>query len=116
MLEYLNYGGLGVFVFIAISMIIIGHMEKRIPMGSYILLLTSIGAFLFMANDEYTTAQQNINDFKNKNATLKCMSGGGLYTSADTYRVSLNDGWTLDKNYFIKKSLMVAAHKCERWQ
>lgn len=115
MLEYLNYGGLGAYVFIAISMIILGHMKKTIPVFSYILLLTSIGGFLYMANDEYTTAMQNIDDFKNKNATLKCMSGGGLYTSADTYKVSLNDGWTLDKNYFIKESLMVAANKCERW-
>ena len=115
MLEYLNYGGLGVFVFLIITMIILGHMNKRIPIASYIFLLVIIGAFLFMANDEYMTAQQNINDFKNQNATLKCVSGGGLYTSADTYRVSLNDGWILDKNYFIKESLMVAAHKCERW-
>ncbi|ADN08214.1 hypothetical protein [Sulfurimonas autotrophica] len=116
MLEYLNYGGLGIFVFIAIIMIIMGHMEKRTPVGSYIFLLTSISAFLFMANNEYTTALQNINDFKNQNATLKCVSGGGLYTSADTYRVSLNDGWSLDKNYFIKESFMVDADKCEKFR
>ena len=115
MLEYINYGGLSIIVFLAIIMIIIGHIGKKTPVGSYIFLLASVGAFLFMANSEYTTALHNINDFKNKNATLKCISGGGFYTSADTYRVSLNDGWTLDKNYFIKESLMVAAHKCERW-
>ena len=115
MLEYLNYGGLGVFSFMAITMIILGHSSEKAPLGSYVFLLVSVGAFLFVADYEYTTTQQNINDFKNNNATLKCMSGGGLYTSADTYRVSLNDGWSLDKNYFVKESLMVAAHKCERW-
>ena len=69
----------------------------------------------FSAYDEHSTGLENINDFKNKKATLKCVSGGGLYTSPNTYRVSLDDGWQVDKDYFIKESFMVRADKCERW-
>ena len=114
MLEYFNYGGFTVFTLLAIVMLIVdSDKKKRVPL--YIFLLVSVTAFLLLANYEYTTAQQNINNFKNKNTTLKCMSGGGIHSVSSTYRVSLNNGWQIDKEYFIKDSLAVRINRCERW-
>ncbi len=116
MFEYLNYGALGVFGLFAFILFIANLLNKKEKYtGLYLLLFILIGLVLLDAYNEHTTALKNINDFKNKNITLKCASGGGLYSAADTYRVSLDDGWRLDKNYFIKESFMVRANKCERW-
>ncbi|MDQ7067970.1 MAG: hypothetical protein Q9M40_08350 [Sulfurimonas sp.] len=54
----------------------------------------------------------NIASFKN-NKRLKCYSGGGFYSSANTYKVSKKDGWVLEKDYFVNKNLMIQALKCE---
>ena len=70
--------------------------------------------FLFDAYDTQKTTLKNISDFKN-NALLKCESGGGLYSSANTFRVSKQDGWILDNNHFIKESFVLLAQGCERW-
>lgn len=115
MFEYLNYGALGIFGFLGIITILININSKKSPIGLYSILLMLVGLIFFSAYDEHSTALENIIDFKNKNITLKCTSGGGLYSSANTYKVSLNDGWQLDKNYFIKESFMVRVSKCERW-
>ena len=116
MFEYLNYGALsvfGLFGFILFITNLLNNKEKFT--GLYLLLFILIGLVLLDAYNKHTTALKNISDFKNKNITLKCVSGGGLYTSADTYRVSINDGWRLDKDYFIKDSFMVRANNCESW-
>jgi len=115
MFEYLNYGALGIFGFLGIITILININSKKSPIGLYSILLILVGLIFFSAYDERLTALKNINEFKNKNAILKCVSGGGLYTKADTYRVSLDDGWQVDKDYFIKESFMVRANKCEKW-
>jgi uncharacterized membrane protein YhiD involved in acid resistance len=115
MLEYLNYGALGVLGFLLFAGLLLDSGMKKKSIGLHTLILICIGLIFFSAFHEKSTAQKNINDFKNKNATLKCMSGGGLYVSADTYRVSLDDGWQVDKNHFIKESFVIGANKCERW-
>lgn len=116
MSEYLNYGALGVLGFMTAAIFVIDYnSEEGKSIGIYILLSICLGLLLFDANDSHTTVLKNISDFKNKNATLKCTSGGGLYSSANTYRVALDDGWKVNKDYFIKESFMVRANKCERW-
>jgi len=116
MFEYLNYGALGVFGFLVFIIFIVDSFSKKErATGLYILLFTCIGLIFIDAYNNHSTALKNISDFKTKNTTLKCISGRGLYTKADTYRVSLDDGWKLDKDYFIKESFMVRANKCERW-
>lgn len=115
MLEYFNYGALGIFGFFLLIIFLIDSNRKKKSIGLYTVILICIGLIFYSAYDEYSTALKNINDFKNKNAALKCVSGGGLYASADTYRVSLDDEWYIDKDYFIKESFMVSANKCERW-
>ncbi len=115
MFEYFNYGALGVFSFLGVLATLMNINSKKSLIGFYSILLISVGLIFFSAYDEHSTAIENLNNFKKNNATLKCISGGGLYTKADTYRVSLDDGWKVDKDYFIKESFMVRANKCERW-
>jgi hypothetical protein len=107
MTEYFNYGALGIFGFFLLIIFLIDSSRKEKSIGLYTVILICIGLIFFDAYNQHSTALKNINDFKNKNATLKCVSGGGLYASADTYRVSLDDGWSLDKDYFNKESFMV---------
>lgn len=115
MSEYLNYGALGVFIFFAIVVFFINYASKESHIGFLIIVAICIGFILFDANSQHKTALKNVSDFKNKRAVLKCISGGGLYSSANTYKVSIDDGWSVDKDYFIKDSLMVRANKCESW-
>lgn len=115
MSEYLNYGALGAFTFLAIVTIFLSFASKESHIGFLIIVSICIGFILFDANSEHKTALKNISDFKHKGAVLKCISGGGLYTLANTYKVSIDDGWSVDKDYFIKDSLVVRANKCESW-
>jgi hypothetical protein len=117
MFDYINYGGLGVMLFLAVIIAFSDSIgkDKTVSWGFYIILMILVGVLLFEGNSKYTTSLDNIDKFQNKNATLKCIVGGGMYSSSNKYRVSQKDGWTLDKRYFIKDSLMVKASRCEEW-
>lgn len=115
MFEYLNYGTLGFLGFIGLSAFVVNYNSKKSPVGFYTIILILSGLIFYDSYSKHSSAVQNISDFKSKKVVLKCKSGGGLYASADTYRVSLDDGWYVDKDYFIKESFMVRANKCERW-
>ena len=41
-------------------------------------------------------------------------SGFTCKNSSNNYRVSKQDGWEVDKSYFVKESLMIRADMCER--
>ena len=117
MFEYMNYGGLGILLFIGIVIFTIDGIgkKKEISWGSYISIVVITGLLVFDARTKETDASNNIKDFQKKNLTLKCIVGGGLYSIPNKYRVSKSDGWSLDKEYFIKNSLMVKVSQCERW-
>lgn len=114
MSEYLNYPALGIGLFLAIVMIVIDFNEKKVSVGMYILLTIYFSLGFYAGYDNYANNLKNISDFKN-NAVLKCISGGGLYSSANTFKVSKEDGWEMDKEYFTKGSVMVLIYKCEEW-
>ena len=114
MSEYLNYGALGLIVFIGLIVIIMHISSKEMPIFFYILLSIMLGLLFTDAYTKNSTAIKNIKDFKNNKVVLKCISGG-IYNSADRYRVSIKDGWSVDKHYFIKDSLVIGASSCERW-
>ena len=86
MFEYFNYGALGVFSFLGVLATLMNINSKKSLIGFYSILLISVGLIFFSAYYEYSTAIENINNFKKNNATLKCISGGGLYTKADPKR------------------------------
>ena len=68
-----------------------------------ILIIINISAPLH----EASCAEDYINEFSRGNS-LTCKN------SRDQYRVSMKDGWEVDKNYFIKESLMIRADMCEK--
>ncbi len=110
MFEYMNNGAL--FVLSVVFIIPLFFEKTRDP------FVTTLGviciALLFMdAHDSYSTAQENKTYFK-RGTALKCLSGGGLYSEANRYRVSKKNGWSLEGDYFTKDSLMIRANKCER--
>ncbi|MDQ7060039.1 MAG: hypothetical protein Q9M43_02510 [Sulfurimonas sp.] len=115
MLEYLNYGALGLVGGLGFMIVLMHIFTAKAPYGLYIGILILLGLSYSEANDRYSTAIQSIDDFKNQNYILRCSSGGGLYSAGNSYRVSLKEGWLNDKHYFFKDSLSVRASSCERW-
>ena len=117
MFAYMNYGALSVVLFIGLFIFIINSTgaEKKSHKGFFISLSFFVGLLLLDANNTATTAKESIHSFKHRSLTLKCTIGGGLYSKSKKYQVSKSDGWSVDKGYFIKDSLMIDASRCERW-
>jgi len=59
------------------------------------------------ADIDQTTAKNNLKRFSN--------GGSFICTGSDSskYSVSSKNGWSRDKNYFTKNSLMIRADRCE---
>lgn len=57
----------------------------------------------------YMSEQDNIHNMKvfNQGARLECNTNNNLYS------VSKQNVWEIERNYFVKESLMVRADKCE---
>ena len=112
--EYLNYTLIALMIGVLVINIIIDIVEKTKGIFLSIFILGMIGYMFVEANNQFETAKDNMKGFK-KEAAFKCYSGGGLYSGADTYRVSRKDGWELDKKYFVKDSISIRVNKCEEW-
>jgi len=110
MFEYMNYGAL--FVLSVIFIIPLLFEKTRDPLVTTLGLI-SIALLLMDADYSYSAAKENRAYFKEER-TLKCFSGGGLYSDANRYRVSKKNGWSLEGDYFIKDSLMIRANRCKR--
>ena len=113
MSEYFNFGGLSIVVIINMAVFILNAFTKESSPFIYFLLLLMYGSLFFDANDKYKAADENMRLFQ-AGITLKCFGGGGIYSSANYFKVSIEDGWELDKKYFIKDSLMISVEKCEK--
>jgi len=59
------------------------------------------------ANNSQTTAKENLMHFTN-GKSLMCEG-----EDSNKYSVSSKSGWSRDKNYFQKDSLLIRADKCE---
>ena len=70
MFEFLNYGALSILGSLGVATIVIGLNSKKSPVGLYTIVLISIGLVFLSAYNEHSTVLENINDFKNKKATL----------------------------------------------
>jgi len=112
--EYLNYGALIIMTIVLVANIIIAVVAKTNGIFFSIIILGIIGYIFVDANNQFETAKSNTKVFQ-KGAVLKCHSGGGLYSGAETYRVSIKDGWEFDKEYFVKDSISIRVNKCEGW-
>ena len=64
---------------------------------------------------DYSTnrdVKENIESFKAGNNFI-CSSGGGLYNYANHYSVSKEEGWSIQKDYLKKDSILVRADMCK---
>ena len=111
--DYLNYNALVLMTIMLVGSISIALGTKTNDFGFSFVILVMIGFILLDANSEFETAKSNEKEFK-KGATLKCYSGGGLYSGSTTYRVSKKDGWDLDDKYFVKESVAIKINKCDK--
>ena len=71
------------------------------------LVLVFISLPFIDADNSQTTAKENLMRFTN-GKSLMCEG-----EDSNKYRVSSKKGWSRDKNYFTKDSLMIRADKCE---
>ena len=110
MFEYMNYNALIFFGVFFVFPILLFKVKEPLMILSVVVL---IGLIFWDAYNSYTTAQESKAYFKG-GTSLKCISGGGLYSSANEYRVSKKNGWKMEGDYFIKDSLMIRANKCEK--
>jgi len=106
MFEYFNVGAFLMFILISVPMLFAREKYLLVLSGLLMLLL------FYNAYSTYNDVKNNIRYFKDNN-NLICFSGGGLYTSANKYSVSKQEGWHRQKNYFKKESLLIRADKCE---
>jgi hypothetical protein len=115
MFEYINYGALilsGLMFIIYLSLVLSDKKENSS-------LLNVLFAFMFVfifigAYYDYRTVELNTKRFT-QGYVFKCHSGGGLYSSANSYKVSLADAWKVEKGYFTKEAFMVRIEDCEKW-
>jgi len=114
MFEYINYGALVLIIFMLLISFIPNKDKRRgmswVTKGLFVIL----AGILFEGYYQNVSGITNLKDYKRGN-TLKCISGAGVYTKATEYSVSKSDGWSIDKNYFIKDSFMIDSTKCEKW-
>jgi hypothetical protein len=70
------------------------------------LLLFAISVPFLHVYYQNSIAVENLQSIKNGN-NLKCLAG------LNSYKVSIKDGWSIDKNYFIKESVLIRVDMCE---
>lgn len=116
MFEYLNYGAFTITVFLTFLIFILEKSGKQRPHFLYFLLIIMYILIFYSAYDEHKTTNNNIKMFQYEDQTLKCSSGGGIYSSGTTHKVSKENGWIYENRYFTKESLVIEPHKCQKWQ
>ncbi len=106
MFEYFNVGAFIVTILVSLPL-----LSKD---GRPFLVLSAIMILLlfYSAYDSNSDVNNNIKSFQ-ESKTLTCSSGGGLYAKSNKYSVSKKEGWTLQKNYFKKESLLIRADQCK---
>lgn len=114
MIEYLNVAGLAFVGFIFLVLFIANKTFKKKTPGLYLMLLILAGLLFVDAWSQRSEAEESIAGFKSQKV-LKCYSGGGFYSRAETYRVSSEDGWKIYKGEFVKESLVIKPNRCELW-
>jgi len=107
MFEYTNEGTIIVNIIVICLMLMVISFDKGRNGGTIFVLFIWITFNFYFIYDTNKTANNNISKFK---AGYKLICHSGLNA---TYSVSLQDNWKLDKQYFVKNSLMIRVNKCE---
>ena len=111
MLEYMHpaliYVGL-ITLFALLIALLVSYKDKDGKTARKVITTFILISIIMPTSQAYytqQTAQENMQHFK-QDKVLQC-------TSLSSYKVSKEDGWELDKNYFIKDSLMIRADHCK---
>ena len=114
MSEYLNYSEL-LIVGLFFTLYALVHMASKGKSYMFHYLFGAVFIVLiYDAYNQFSDAQVNVKQFK-RGASFKCYVGGGVYSSATSYKVSKKNGWEVENDFFIKESLAIGANKCEAW-
>jgi hypothetical protein len=108
MFEYMDKEIVVAFILLLLASLLFTFSARKTLENKKRLIITSLLPILFMIVINFISsgASSNINAVKN-GVSLKC------WDADKEYRVSLKDDWEIDKNYFVKESLMIRADKCE---
>lgn len=96
-----------------VSVLSKGKREKELDTTVGVKLFFLFVALVFIsipfidADNSQTTAKNNLMRFSNGKSFI-CEG-----SNSNKYSVSSKNGWSRDKNYFIKDSLLIRADRCE---
>jgi len=110
MFDYLDQETIVAFILLTLVIgLLRSTRESNINWDLRFLLLFAISVPFLSVYEQNSIALENIQSIKNGN-NLKCVVG------LNSYRVSTKDGWSIDKNYFIKESVLIRADMCEDYE
>lgn len=109
MFEYFNSELLKIMVFAVLVLLVFEfsrYRPKSLKRNMTIYISLIIATIFFNTYYNAHTVQSNRDAFS-KGHTLQC------YEASSNYRVSISDGWEIDKQWFVKESLMIRCDNCE---
>ena len=111
MFEYIDFQIVAASLLLLISVGLLLNAKKKSNKNweLRLLLLFAILLPFYYSYDISSRVVENIQSIKNGNKLL-CVAG------LVSYKVSTKDGWSIDKNYFIKESVLIRADMCEDYE
>jgi len=109
MFEYFNSELLKIMVFAVVVLFVFElsrYRPKSLKRNMTIYASLIVAAIFFSTYYNAHTAKNNRDAFSSGH-TLKCAE------LLNNYRVSISDGWEIDKQWFVKESLMIRCDNCE---
>jgi len=109
MIEYLDKGLLIMSFFILFSYIglcVFSEKSKNLTIGLVVLFTISLLSNIVITVSNYNQSTKSMNYFIAGN-TIYCKN------KSSNYKVSKYNNWQLEKNYFVKDSLMIRANNCK---
>ncbi len=108
--EYINIGYILIFLLLIVPAMMIKVLSRKSGEGNgpvAIAIIFLCYAFVYEPVSTYRQVKHNIKYFSDGNS-LKCHSGWN-----SLYSVSKQNNWKVNKNYFLKDSLLIRADKCK---
>lgn len=110
MFEFLNYSILIISVMLIFIFTMMFYAEKVQNQNTLFPVFIIVGLLvvnIYLPYNSQMYSQTNISLFE-ESKELKCTNANFPYS------VSINDGWSVDGNYFFKHELMVRSDMCEQ--
>ncbi len=110
MFEYINRETVGIFILGFTNIGFLKAIRKSAinwDLRAYAIFLVFFA--IYSVYDAKSCVENNIKSLKD-GARLKCS------IDKNQYLVSMKEGWRVDKNYFVKDSLLIRADKCTQFE